>query len=136
MTLKVPSVGEDKLLAFTLGFATPGNQTLKLFVNNITPADADTAATYTEMSTLGYASKSLTKTSWTIAQNGTKSEASYAAQTFSFTAGTAVTVYGYFIIDSTSGVLLWSELFDAPKTVQFAGDQIIVVPKFTLSSEA
>jgi len=136
MALKVPAVGEDKLLAFTLGYATPGNQTLKLFVNNITPADADTAATYTEMSTLGYASKSLAKASWVIAQNGTKSEASYAAQTFTFTAGTAVTVYGYFVIDSTSGVLLWAELFDTGKVVQFAGDQIIIVPKFTLTSEA
>jgi len=133
MSLLTPTVGENKLLEFALGFSTPGNQTLKLYVNDVTPADGDTAASYTEMSTLGYADKALTKASWVVAQNAGVAEGSYAAQTWTFSAGTAVTVYGYFLVDSTTGVLLWSERFGAGKVVQFGGDQIIITPKITLS---
>ena len=133
MPLTLSTVSENKLLEFLLGFSTPGNQTLKLYVNNVTPADADTAATYTEMTTLGYVAKTLTKTSWVVAQNAGVGEGSYAQQSWTFSAGTAVTVYGYYVIDSTSGVLLWVEPFNTAKVVQFAGDQILITPKFTLS---
>lgn len=131
MPLFIPSVGENKLVEFALGYSTPGNQLLKLYVNNVTAADTDTAATYTEMSTLGYAAKTLNKGNWSIAQNGGVAQASYAAQTWTFTAGTAVTVYGYFVVDATTGVLLWSEAFSSGKIIQYTGDQIIITPVFT-----
>ena len=135
MSLVLPSASEKTALDFMLGVAVPGNQTLKLFTNNITPGDTDTASSYTEMSTLGYAAKSLTKTAWTNSSGGTGNPATgtYAQQTWTFTAGTAVTVYGYFIIDSTSGLLLWAEAFNAPKVVQNSGDQILITPTITLS---
>lgn len=133
MTLLVPTVGENKLNEFMLGKATPGDQTLKLFVSDTTPADGDTAGTYTEMSTHGYAAKTLTKASWAVAQNGGVAEGSYAQQTWNFTAAAAVTAYGYYVIDSTSGVLLWAERFATPKVVEFDGDQIKLTPKITLS---
>lgn len=133
MALILPTVGENKCLEFMLGVSTPGDQTLKLFVNDVIPADGDTATTYTEMSTLDYAAKTLTKSNWVVAQNAGVAEGVYPTQTWTFTAGTAVTVYGYFVIDSTSGVLLWSERFASSKLVQFTGDQIIMAPKITLS---
>lgn len=133
MPLLIPTASEDKLLEFMLGFSSPGDQTLKLFVNDVTPADADVAATYTEMSTHGYVAKTLTKALWSIAQNGGVAEGSQAAQTWTFTAAAAVTVYGYFVLDSTTGLLLWAERFTNAKVIQNAGDQIIVTPKFTLS---
>ena len=133
MPLLIPTASENKLLEFMLGFATPGDQTLKLYVNDITPADADVAATYTEMSTHGYAAKTLLKSGWTVAQNGGVGEGVQAAQTWTFTAAAAVTVYGYFVLDSTSGLLVWAERFATGKVIQFAGDQIIVTPKITLS---
>jgi hypothetical protein len=136
MTLLIPAVGENKLLEFQLGFSTPGNQKLKLYVNDITPGDGDTAGTYTEMATHGYAEKVLTKGSWAIAQNGGVAEGVYADQTWTFTAAAVVLVYGYFITDTTSGVLLWAERFAAAKPIQFNGDQIIITPKFTLSKVA
>ena len=54
-------------------------------------------------------------------------------QTFSFSGGTAVTVYGYFVVDSVSGLLLWSERFASPITVQNNGDSIVLTLKITLS---
>lgn len=133
MPLLIPSSSENKLLEFMLGKSTPGDQTLKLYVNDITPADADVAATYTEMSTHGYAAKTLTKATWSVAQNSGVGEGTYPAQTWTFTAAAAVTVYGYFVLDSTTGLLLWAERFTSGKVIQFAGDQIIIAPKITLS---
>lgn len=135
MTIVVPSAAEKTLCDFMLGVTTPGNQTLKLFVNNVTPDDTFTAASFTEMSTLGYAAKTLTKTSWvTVAgSTGNPATSTYAQQTWTFSAGTLVTVYGYYIIDVTSSLLLWAELFASPKPVQNTGDQIIITPTITFS---
>ena len=112
----------------------PGNQLLKLYVNNVVTTD-DTllAAGFTEMSTLGYAAKTLTKTSWVVAQSAAVGSGTYAQQTWTFTAGTAVTVYGYYVVDATSGLLLWFEAFAASKVIQNTGDQIIITPTITLS---
>lgn len=135
MALVLPSAAEKTVLDFLLGVTTPSNQLLKLFTNNITPADTDVASTYTEMTTLGYVAKTLTKTAWATTAGATAAPAvsSYAQQTFTFTAGTAVLVYGYFVVDSTTGLLLWSESFGTPKAVQNTGDQILITPSITLS---
>jgi hypothetical protein len=135
MTILVPSASEATLENFMLGVTTPGNQNLKLFVNNVTPDDTFVAASLTEMSTLGYAQKVLTKTSWvtTPGATGFPASSAYATQTWTFTGGTAVTVYGYYYTDVTSGLLLAVELFASPKIVQNTGDQIIITPTITFS---
>lgn len=135
MTILVPSASEKTLADFMLGVTTPGNQILKLFVNNYTPIDATLASDLTEMSTLGYAAKALTKTAWvnTAGATGAVNNGAYATQTWTFTAGTAVTVYGYFVTDTTTGLLLWAEPFVSPKVIQNTGDQIIITPALTFS---
>lgn len=136
MALVVPTASENEMLKTLLGVSNPEDLVLRLFVNNITPGDSDTAATYTEMSTLGYASKSLAKGSWSVAQNASnKAEGSYAQQSWAFSAGTAVTVYGYYITRATTGDLWYAERFTTPHTVQNTGDTIRVTPKITLSKE-
>lgn len=135
MAIIVPAASENNLANFLLGVTVPGNQLLKLYINAVTPTD-DTllAAGFTEMSTLGYAAKTLTKTSWVVAQSGALVAAgTYAVQTWTFTAGTLVNVKGYFVVDATSGLLLWFEPFPVAKDVQNTGDQIIITPTFTLS---
>lgn len=131
----LPSASEKTMLEFALGVNVPNNQSLKLFVNDYTPVDASIAANFTEMSTLGYAAKPLTKTAWVVTAggDGQVAEAAYAQQTWTFTAGALVNVYGYFIVDSVSGLLLWAERFASAKPVQNTGDQIIIVPKITNS---
>lgn len=135
MTIVIPSAAEKTCADFMLGVTTPGNQTLKLFVGNVTPDDTFTEASFTEMSSLGYAAKSLTKTTWvtTAGSSGQPASSAYPQQTWTFTSGTPVTVYGYYVIDSTTGKLLWCELFPSPKVVQNTGDQIIMTPTLTSS---
>jgi hypothetical protein len=135
MALILPTASEANVLKFALGVTTPGDQTLKLFINDVTATD-DTlvAAGLTEMSTLGYSAKTLTKTSWVVTGNsGAAASAAYAQQTWTFTSGTAVTVYGYYVVDSTTGLLLWFEKFTSGKVIQNSGDQIIITPAITLS---
>ena len=119
------------MLEHIVGKTGVENLLLKLYSNNITPDETDTAGTYTELSGNGYAAKTLTGSSWTITA-GAPSLAEYAQQTFSFT-GAAGNVYGYFLVGATSGILKWAERFtDGPYNVTASGDAIKVTPKLTL----
>jgi hypothetical protein len=135
MALVVPNQGEVKLLELALKDATPGNQTLHLFVNDVTPGESDTVATYTEMSDYGYSSKTLTRSNWTVSNVGGVTTASYPSQTFSFTKSgesSATTVYGYYITtnDGTEK-LLWAERFANPVIISNTGDEIRLTPKIS-----
>jgi hypothetical protein len=133
MTLYIPQAGQDAILKNALGLVTPANLLLKLFVNSYTPAAGDSAASYTEMSTLGYAAKTLSMASWTESEVIGVGTAVYAAQTFTFTAGTAVTIYGYFVVGATDGIIRWAELFATPFIAQYTGDSVVLTPQFTLT---
>lgn len=130
MTLLVPNNGEGDALAYALNKSTPENVVLRLYTNNITPAETDTAATYTEAAGFGYASVTLVGANWTIVE-GAPSEASYAEQTFTFT-GALGNVYGYYQTRLTSGRIWLAERFTTgPFNIQNNGEQIKVTPKVT-----
>jgi hypothetical protein len=132
VALLVPDVGEDLALKALLNNTAGQDQTLKLFTNNITPSETDTAATYTEATGGGYAAKSLTGANWTFTP-GAPSNATYnAAQTWTFTGPltTNPTVFGYFVIQTTSGKLLWAEA-KASFTPAVSGDNIVMTPVIT-----
>lgn len=131
MTLIVPQAGEIIALKAFLNNAAGQDQTLKLFATNVTPSETDTAATYTEAAGGGYTAKSLAGASWSFT-SGSPSFASYAQQTWTFTGAltTNLTVYGYFVVQTTSGTLLWAEAFTS-FTPASNGDQILLTPKIT-----
>jgi len=132
MALLVPDVGEDLALKALLNNTAGQDQTLKLFTNNITPAETDTAATYTEASGGGYAAKALTGANWVFTP-GAPSNATYnATQTWTFTGAltAGATVFGYFVIQTTSGKLLWAEA-KPPFTPAVNGDNIAMTPAIT-----
>ena len=132
MALLVPNVGEERCLKAILNHTAPQDLTLKLYTSNTTPAESDVAGTFTEASGFGYAAKSLTGASWTVTP-GDPTVATYAEQTWTFT-GALGNVYGYFIVQSVSGVLMWAERFtDGPYNVQNNGDQIRITPRIELS---
>ena len=132
MTLRIPNVGEGNMLEIVVNKTAAEDLVLRLFTSNTTPADTDTTATYTQASFTGYTAKTLAGSSWTVTP-GDPSEASYAQQTFTSSASqTAQTVYGYYVIQSSSTELMWSERFtDGPYVVTNNGDEIRVTPKLT-----
>jgi hypothetical protein len=133
MALVVPNDGEVDALSYYVNKSAPQDLVLRLFTNNITPAETDVAATYTEAAGGGYASITLTGASWTVT-GGAPSDASYAQQTFTFTGvltGNA-SVYGYYLTRVTSGKIAHAERFsDGPYAIANNGDAIKVTPKIT-----
>ena len=132
MALVVPDVGEVRLLGMALGTLAQEDQTLKLYATNVTPAEGDTAGSYTEATGGGYAAKTLTGASWPDPTTATGTTSStYAEQTYTFTGAldTNPTIYGYFVVGATSTVLLWAELAGATFTPANNGDTYKVTPK-------
>jgi hypothetical protein len=131
MALSFPDVGENLALEMIVNKTAAQNLVLKLYSNNITPAEGDTAATYTEATFAGYVAKTLTGATWNAAAAG--SIAYSAAQTFTRSStGANETIYGYFVIQTTSTVLLYSERDGAaPFNVTNAGDAVTLTPTIT-----
>jgi hypothetical protein len=132
MPLLVPNNGEGIALAAFVNKTAPQDQTLILFQNNITPAETDVTATYTDATFTGYASKALTGANWVITE-GAPSNAAYPQQTFTSTADqTLQNIYGYMIKQTTSGKIMWAERFSAaPYAITNNGDAILVTPTIT-----
>ena len=145
MTIKVSNEGEKLLLEAAVGKVAAASLKLKLFTNNVTPGDADTVATYTEMGAVqGYAAKTLTTGGWNAGVAGTgtgsatanKASIDYPQQTWTFDGtGGSVTVYGYIITDNAGATLVCAEKFSAPQVIATAGDTIKITPKLTLGTE-
>lgn len=133
MTLVVPNASEGTMLEYILNKTAPTDLVLRLFKNNITPAEADVLATYTEADFGGYAGIALAGVDWTITP-GAPTEAVAAQQTYTASgASLPQLVYGYYVTRSgVGGLLMWAERFTTgPFNLQTAGDQIKVTPKFT-----
>ena len=137
MALTLMDIGADEILKTYFNNARPAggnNLTIKLFTNNVTPADTDTAGTYTEATGGGYAAKTITNGSWTVTVGNDPSDAAYAQQTWIFTGAltTNPTIYGYYVVDA-DGTLLWAEKLAASFTPANNGDELKITPKFQLS---
>ena len=134
MSLKIPALGENALLKDLLGLTTPSALTIKLFVNDITPGDADTSASFIEMQTNGYVSKPIPIVSWGVTQVAGVGEATAAAITWTFLAGNGpVSIFGYYVV-GVDGIVRWAERFSSSFAAEFLNDSITITPKFTLSS--
>ena len=136
MALLVPNAGEVVILQNFLNKVAPQDLVLKLYKNNHAPADGDTEASYTEADFSGYSAASLAGANWAIT-GGAPSEADYPQQTFTSDANqTAQNIYGYFIVQATSGKLMWAEQFPSgPYPISNAGDAIKVTPKIQLKKQ-
>lgn len=131
MSLVVPNAGEVIALSYLVGKVTTAEPlTLRLYTNDVTPGESDTAGTYTEASGNGYSAIALTGANWTVT-GGAPTSAAYAQQTFSFT-GALGNVYGYYLTRTSSSDLVYAERFsDGPYNVVNNGDQVKITPQIT-----
>jgi hypothetical protein len=146
MALLCPHEGNIKTLTDMLAGGSLENWQLGLFNSNITPAETDTAATYTAHETTfsGYSrvtlTRSITGTTWQTpalaAPSGSPpwssrtqvAHSQYGTAPQSWTCGTTGdTVYGYFILGATSGKLICAEAFATPRTLA-NGDTLSLTP--------
>jgi len=127
MALNVPDAGENLILEMITNKTAAQNLVLKLYKNNITPSDTDTAGTYTEATFPGYSAITLTGASWGTASSGTISYG--AQQTFTCTGTSTDDIYGYYVVQTTSGTILYSERdASAPIAIRVNGDAIKITP--------
>lgn len=117
----IPHEGEIQLEKDLLAGGSLENWTLKLFQNNITPSETDSSATYTEATFTGYSAVTLTRSlsgsTWST-PSGTGSvlesgcaKSTYGASAQSWSATSAQTIYGYYILGATSGKVVAAEKF-------------------------
>lgn len=137
MALKVPASGENLLLTWALTDDTPENLTLKLYQNDVTPADDSVAGDFTEADFTDYSAKTLARSGWaTVAQDVNDKASIQYDTTQSWTCGASGnTIYGYYVVGATSGTLVWAERFADSETLT-NGVQLSLLPKFTLASES
>ncbi len=129
MTILVPNTGEVIALQYlTNKVATPENLKYQLFATNVTPAETDTAGTYTIATGGGYSDITMTGASWTVT-GGAPSSAAYAQQTWTFTGAltTNATIYGYIAVRASSADLVLAETFTS-FTPAANGDNIKLTP--------
>lgn len=127
MALNFPDSGENLVLEMIVNKTAAQNLVIKLYKNNITPSDTDTAATYTEAAFPGYSAITLTGASWNAAASGTITYS--AQQTFSCTGTSTDDIYGYYVVQATSGTLVYSERdANAPLAIRVSGDNIKITP--------
>lgn len=126
----------------TWSLAGMENITLKLFSASHTPAETDTAGSYTEATFTNYTavtlnSKLSTSAGWATPTSvsptgGWSGETNVAESTYpqqSWTCGsTTNTIYGYFMVGSVSGTLLWAEAF-AASVVLISGAILQLTPR-------
>lgn len=133
MALVVPNVGEAIMLENIVNKTTAENLVLKLYTNDYTPVEGSTDTDFTVASGNGYADKTLTGASWNAATAGDPSFITYAKQTFTFT-GALGNVYGYYMVQATSGDLVYAERFTgAPYNIVNNGDKIEITPRIELA---
>ena len=116
---------------------------LKLFSSSTTPAETDTAGTYTVLTdgVSGYAVQTLTSkldatAGWTTPASGSptgswSAEASVAEATspqivYNFSG--SLTINGYIVVGATSTTLFWAENFGSTKNV-VSGDTLTMTPR-------
>jgi hypothetical protein len=135
VTLKVPDVGEVALLNFIrLQLNSLGR--LRLFKNDVTPADSDTVGTYVEATFPGYAVQ--TTPSFTVASSVTGvAQITHPALTFLRSAGgSGDTIYGYYVTDAAGTTLYWAERDpSAPINMNVVGNSYAITLLFQLLSQ-
>ena len=132
MALVVCNNGESIALQYLTGkIASTRELVYRLFATNTTPAETDTAGTYTEATGGGYASKTIAGTAWTVSGTGpTQIEATQQTWTFTGALTTNGTVYGYYATRATDADLILAEAFTS-FTPANNGDQILLTPRIT-----
>jgi hypothetical protein len=123
--------GELKYLRSAVGvYLNPPSYSMGLFFTNFYPNETTALGSFTEVSGGGYARKVLTPASYTMA-NGDPTTATFTTLTWTFSAAVG-NIYGYFIVDTVSGLLTVAERFSAPVNIDAVGKQVVLLHKIEL----
>jgi hypothetical protein len=135
MSLVVPDVGEVYIMNSWLAGFPPSSLFVRLYQNNFTPDQNTLLSDLTVATFSGYAQASVTLGTFTTVAHKAKSVGT-AAQVFTHNGGgTSNTIYGYYVVDTFTGNLVWVERFGSSQIMLNNGDQISITLQFTANSE-
>jgi len=133
MAIVFTNAGELIALRNILNNQAPQTLELRLFSNNRVPAKTDVTADYTQVTGFGYQPVTLVDTDF-VYTPGDPSTAAFPQITFQFT-GAAGPIYGYYVVQETSGSLIFANRFaNAPITVLNNGDEIRITLTLSLNN--
>ena len=134
MTLVLVNGGEVIVVNATTTKTAGENLVLGLFKNNYALLESTVTADLTAADFTGYSATTLTAASWTTTP-GSPTNTTYPEVTFTSSAGSQnQPVYGYYLTQVTSGLLVWAETFtDGPYTITNNGDTIKITLNFTMA---
>lgn len=113
-----------------------GNYTLRLFKNDYTPSPTSALADFTEANFTDYAAKALASGSWLPATTVSgAAQKAYDTEQSWVCGATGNTIYGYYVVDDTTGLLEYAERFDVPR-VLINGNELRFTPKVTGQSKS
>lgn len=135
MSLVIPDEGAPILLVNTLkGAGSPvPSWLLGLYQNAYTPDSATTFASFSESSFTGYARYGIDPSKWltpTIISSRASSTYDAPGPVTWTNGGSSQNVYGYFVIDNSTGKILWAERFATARTMA-TGDELDLTLIFT-----
>lgn len=132
MALIVPaSVGEILMLQYIVGLVNAGNPVLHLFSNDHTPTNSTTIGDLTQVAVTGYAPITLVSSNWTTTQSLGITSATHSERTFSF--GTSVSAYGYYVTTQSNQLLYLERFPGAPFQIPVDGGTISVGSSLSLA---
>lgn len=140
MALIFANSGELLALNQLLNDGDEENFLIKLYKNDYTPVATSTAGDFTEADFAGYenAFNTLMRGSWGSPTTVSgKASSTYNSDIFysSMFSADPQTIYGYYVVGSSSSTLYFAERFSTPRTVN-ANDTLTVRPVLTLNSES
>lgn len=134
MALVVPAEGLKRVLDMWNAGTGQAGVTLRLYQNNYTPISTSVLADFTIATFSGYADETPSFGSATpISGVMTITDSSQRNFTHN-TGGTSNTVYGYYVVDTLAGKVLWAERFSASILMQNDGDLVGITLALTAAS--
>lgn len=121
----IPNEARDWLLAMRVGRRGAEDLVLKLFTNDAVLGRSVTADAFVEPRGQGYAPVRLKPVDWQLrpATDLEAAVATYPSVTFVFDGPLPEPLRGYFLVGADTGDLAGVQAFDAPRPIEFKGDQ-------------
>lgn len=138
MPIVLPNEGLVDLLTYMIKstISGVGNWELRLFQNNYTPIQSSILSNFTVATFTGYSAVTLTRGNWTTPTIiSDHAVSTYTTSPQVWTCGaTGNTIYGYYMVDTTAGVVRGAERF-ASSVVLTDGGVLALLPRLTLTTE-
>jgi hypothetical protein len=128
----IPGFSEHRQLEMLLNRRAPEDLTLRLYTNKVAVHRRSALGEIVELTGHGYRPRPLAALDWALADEGDRVVATQPKVTWTFEDGEAVTVFGFYMTWQASGILAWLEPMKRPQTIEFEGDNVTVVPRYSL----